>query len=143
MALLYEDEGYKIRGAIMEVHGHIGAGFLEGVYQECLEEEFTLRNIPSKSQPALNLVYKGKPLNHVYQPDFICYDKIIVEIKSVQELNHQHVAQLINYLKASDLKLGYLVNFSSHPEVTIKRFLWNVETNENPSHNDEQGQGDL
>ena len=100
----------------------MGAGFLEPVYQECLEKELTLQQIPFVAQPELTLQYKGLQLDQTYRPDFICYDKIIVEIKAVSALAPAHEAQIMNYLRATRMKLGLLVNFGSCPKVAIKRF---------------------
>jgi GxxExxY protein len=101
----------------------MGAGFLEAVYQECLEKEFSLQGIPFKAQETLPLNYKGDPLKQKYIPDFVCYDKIIVELKAVKMVADEHKAQLINYLHASHFQLGLLVNFSSYPKVGIERIL--------------------
>jgi GxxExxY protein len=121
--LFFEDESYEIRGAFFDVYYEMGNGFLEAVYQECLEIEFGLRGVPFVSQPVISLVYKTKELKKKYVPDFICYNSIVVEIKSVKKIVPEHEAQLINYLKASKLKLGFLVNFSAFPKVEIKRFV--------------------
>ncbi len=121
--LLYEKESYAIRGAIFEVYGEMGSGFLEPVYQECLEKEFKIQAIPYLDQKELRLVYKNEPLEQTYKPDFICFDKIIVELKSVRELAPEHKAQLVNYLKATGLRLGLLVNFGSYPNVEIERMV--------------------
>lgn len=123
MSLLYEKETYKIRKAIFEVYNEMGSGFLESVYQECLENECSHQGIPFSAQPELSLSYKGEPLEQKYKPDFICFDKIIVELKAVKEIAPEHEAQLLNYLKATDLKLGFLVNFGAHPTVQIKRYV--------------------
>ncbi|MGQ1784794.1 GxxExxY protein [Saccharicrinis sp. GN24d3] len=122
---LYSDETYKIRGAIYEVYKEIGCGFLEAVYQECLEREFKLLGIPFESQQPIDIEYKGDVLKQKYIPDFICFDKIIVEIKAVKELANEHHAQVINYLKASEMELGLLVNFGSYPKADIKRLIYN------------------
>jgi GxxExxY protein len=119
--LLYESETYALRGAIFEVHNQLGSGFLEAVYQESLEHELTLRRIPFLSQPELQIVYKSHQLRQTYRPDFICYDKIIVELKAVKELTPIHTAQMVNYLKATSLRVGLLVNFSASPTVHIER----------------------
>jgi GxxExxY protein len=111
MDLLYENETYKIIGAAMEVHKELGAGFLEAVYQEALEKELAIQNIPFKREAILPIYYKNILLQKVYIADFICYDKIIVELKALSALNTEHMAQLLNYLKATDLKLGLLINF--------------------------------
>jgi len=121
--IILEDESYKIRGAVFEVYKEIGSGFLEAVYQECLVKEFSNRGISFVSQPELTITYKGEVLNQKYKPDFICYDNIILELKTVKELLPEHRAQLINYLKATKKPLGFLINFSSHPQVKIERFV--------------------
>jgi GxxExxY protein len=121
--LIYAEEAYEIQGAIFEVYKVIGCGFLEAVYQECLEKEFTLQDIPFESQIELKIDYKGQILKQTYKPDFICFDKIIVEIKAVKELTKEHQAQVINYLKATDMRLGLLVNFGSYPKAEIKRLI--------------------
>ena len=119
--LIYEDLTYQIRGALFEVYKDKGCGFLEDVYQECLEIEFELQKIPFTAQPLLGLIYKGRTLRKQYVPDFICYEKIIIEVKSVKKLADEHRAQLQNYLKATGFKLGLLVNFGHHPQVEIER----------------------
>ena len=119
--LLYETESYAIRGAIFEVYREMGNGFLKPVYQECLEMEFQRRKIPSRAQVELKLTYKDEPLEQTYKPDFICFDKIIVELKAVKEIAPQHKAQVINYLKATRFRLGLLVNFGSYPLTEIER----------------------
>jgi GxxExxY protein len=120
--LLYEQESYRIRGAIFEVYKEMGCGFLEAVYQESLEKELRRQNIPFVAQPELQIMYKGEPLKQVYKPDFICYTQIILELKAVKEIAPEHQAQIINYLKATNLKLGLLINFGSHPKVQVERF---------------------
>ena len=119
--LLFRHESYAIQGAVFEVYKEMGCGFLEAVYQECLEKELALRNIPFSSQTELQLSYKGEPLKLSYKPDFICYDRIIVEIKAVKSIMPEHEAQLLNYLKATCIKLGLLVNFGAYPKSIIKR----------------------
>ncbi len=121
--LIHEDRTYAIRGAIFEVYKVMGCGFVEPVYQECLERELTIRRVPFAAQPEIALSYKGYPLAERYRPDFVCYDMIIVEIKAVRELAPEHRAQLINYLTATGLRVGLLVNFSSHPMATIERIV--------------------
>ena len=86
--LLLEEESYLIRGAIFEVYREMGCGFLEAVYQECLEKELQLRNIPFVSQQKVKLSYKGETLEQIYKPDFLCYNSIIVELKAVWPLPH-------------------------------------------------------
>ena len=119
--LIYEDLSYKIRGALFEVYKEKGCGFLEDVYQECLEIELGLQEISFDAQYPLKLSYKGRPLKKRYIPDFIIAGKVIVEIKAVKELTDEHRAQLQNYLKATGYKLGLLVNFGHHPQVQIER----------------------
>lgn len=121
--LLYPDESFAIRGSLFEVYRDKGAGFLEPVYQECLEIEFRLAELPTIAQPNLKLDYKGVPLKSTYTPDFICYDKIVVELKAVKELTDAHRAQVQNYLKATGLKLAFLVNFCHHPLIEIERIV--------------------
>jgi GxxExxY protein len=99
----------------------MGSGFLESVYQECLEREFCRRKLPFASQVRLQLTYKGELLIQTYKPDFVCFGKIIVEIKAVKELAPEHEAQLLNYLKATGTKLGLLVNFGSYPSAEVER----------------------
>lgn len=121
--ILYKKESYDIQGAIFEVYRELGCCFLEAVYQESLGKEFTSRGIPYVNQPELTLQYKGKKLSVTNRPDFLCYDKIIVEIKATSELGQEHRAQLINYLKATGFRLGLLVNFGHYPKATIERFI--------------------
>jgi len=104
---------YKIIGAALEVHKELGCGFLEAVYQEALKREFAAQKMPFKSQPVVEISYKGKPLDKTYQPDFVCFNEIIVEIKALAKLTGIEEAQLINYLKATGLKVGLLLNFGS------------------------------
>ena len=107
----------------MEVHKELGCGFLETVYQEALDREFATQQIPFKSQPVIQIAYKGKPLNKTYQPDFVCYDEIIVEIKAISSLSSTEEAQIINYLKATGLKVGLLLNFGTS-SLEHKRFIY-------------------
>jgi len=111
--LIYKEESYKIIGVCMEVHKELGFGFLEPVYQEALTYEFSKQNIPFEKEKLLKIRYKGKKLEKTYVADFVCYDKIIVELKAVSKLTSEHDAQLLNYLKATGIKLGILVNFGS------------------------------
>jgi GxxExxY protein len=119
--LLYAEETYLIRGAIFEVYREMGSGFLEPVYQECLEMEFNRIRLPYVAKSELKLKYKGDPLIKTYEPDFVCFAKIIVELKAVREIAPDHEAQLMNYLKGTGLRLGLLANFGSHPDVEIVR----------------------
>jgi len=121
--ILYKEECYAIQGAIFGVYREMGCGFLESVYQECLSKELAFRNIPFLDQALLSLSYKGEKLAQVYKPDFICFDKIIVEIKAVKDTNDEQRAQLFNYLKATGLRLGLLVNFGHYPRATVERII--------------------
>jgi GxxExxY protein len=119
--LIYRDESYSIMGACFEVYKEKGHGFVEPVYQECLELELAARGIPFDAQKPLTLTYKGTPLRHAYIPDLVCYGKIIAELKAVSALTNEHRAQVLNYLKATGLKLGLLVNFGHHPQLEYER----------------------
>ncbi len=121
--VLFKEESYQIVGACFEVYREKGCGFLEAVYQECLEIELRLRGIPFTAQMPLVLEYKGCPLRSKYAPDFICYDRIILELKAVTELTDEHRAQVQNYLKATGMKLGLLVNFGHYPKAQVERIV--------------------
>jgi GxxExxY protein len=121
--LKFEEESYRIRGAIFEVYREMGCGFLEAVYQECLEKEFGKQGLPFVAYRELVLHYKGDPLAQTYKPDFICFEQIIVELKAVKELANEHRAQVHNYLKATGLELGLLVNFGHYPKAEIERIV--------------------
>ncbi|OHE82910.1 MAG: GTP-binding protein [Verrucomicrobia bacterium GWF2_62_7] len=121
--LMYEEETFALRGACFEVYKEKGCGFLEAFYQECLEIELRLRSVPFVSQPKLELEYKGQKLRTEYQPDLICFDKIVVELKAVSALADEHRAQVHNYLKATGHHLGLLVNFGHYPKVEIERIV--------------------
>lgn len=121
--LILEKETYRIRGAAFEVYREMGCGFLEAVYQEYLEREFATHDIPYVAQRELALRYKGERLSQVYVPDFVCFERIIVEIKAVKELGSEHRAQAHNYLKATGLELGLLVNFGHYPKAQVERIV--------------------
>jgi GxxExxY protein len=121
--LLYKEECYAIQGAVFEVYREMGCGFLEAVYQECLEKELTHRGIPFQSQVQLGLTYKGNRLNQTYKPDFVCYGKIIVELKTVKEVDNTHRAQVLNYLKATGMRVGLLLIFVLFTKATIVRII--------------------
>ena len=120
--LFYRDESYKIRGALFAVHNELGCGFLERVYQDALEVEFRLQNIPYEREKSIQILYKGEPLGEPYRADFVCYGKVIIELKSVSEILDVHRAQIINYLKATKMKLGFLVNFGEE-SINIERIV--------------------
>ena len=121
--MLDAKEVYSILGACFEVYKHMGCGFLEAVYQECLEVEFAEREIPFKAQKELALIYKGALLRQKYVPDFVCYDRIILEIKACSEIADEYAAQLLNYLHGSGLRVGVLANFGHHPRLEYKRMV--------------------
>jgi GxxExxY protein len=123
MELIYKDESYAIIGACMAVYKDKGCGFLEPVYHECLEIEFEFNRIPFLSKASQTLQYRGRTLVQRFSPDFICYDKIILEIKAVSALTDEHRAQLLNYLSATGCKLGLLVNFGHYPKLEYERLL--------------------
>ena len=124
--LLYEELTYKIIGAGREVHTELGPGFLEAVYQEALEKEFTKRNIPFQRHPKLSLFFDGEKLKKYYIADFFCYNSIVLELKATQFLSEMYILQLQNSLKASKQRLGILINFGA-PSLYYKRII-------NPSH---------
>ena len=123
--ILYKDESYKIIGACFEVYKQKGYGFTEPVYQECLEIELAMQGIPFVAQPKLLLDYKGTQLTQYFKPDFICYDKIIVEIKSLEKLLNVNKAQVLNYLNATKYELALLVNFGHFPKIEYERIANN------------------
>ena len=120
---LYKQETFDIIGAAMEVHKELGFGFLEAVYQEALELEFQYRKIPYQREAKLNIYYKGQLLKKHYEADFICYNKIIVELKALSALTSEHEAQLLNYLKSTKLKVGLLINFGQN-SLKYKRMVY-------------------
>jgi GxxExxY protein len=120
--LIYEEETYKIIGACMTVHKHMGNGFLESVYQEALERELAKSEIPFEPQKKLMVYYDGLKLNKYFVADFVCYDKIILEIKAVSFLTKSIKQQVINYLKSTDLEVGLLINFGEK-SLSWKRFI--------------------
>ncbi len=120
---MLKQEGYDLMGAVFEVYNEKGHGFLEDVYQECLEIAFEMRDIPFESQYELKLFYKDRPLRKKYVPDFFVSDEIIVEIKAVKKLMPEHEAQLMNYLTATQKRVGYLVNFGNSAELEWKRII--------------------
>lgn len=111
MGFLYKEETYEIIGACFEVHKHLGCGFLEAVYQEALALEFEQRRIPYEKEKILEIYYKEHLMEKKYVADFICYSLIIIELKALSSITTQHESQLINYLKATGLMVGILVNF--------------------------------
>jgi GxxExxY protein len=120
---MLEQEGYDLMDAAFEVYNIEGYGFLEEVYQECLEIEFDMRNILFESQYELKLFYKDRPLRKKYVPDFFVFGEMVVEINAVKKLLPAHEAQLINYLKATKRRVGYLINFGNSTELEWKRII--------------------
>ena len=119
--LIYKDEVYHIVGAAMNVSRELGCGFLEAVYQEALEMEFADCNVPFEPQKRIIISYKNRMLKREYVADFLCYNKIIVEIKAIKSITGIEEAQLLNYLKATELPLGLIINFG-HPKMEWKRY---------------------
>ena len=121
--ILYREESYAIMGACFDVYNDKGNGFLEPVYQDCMEIELDYKKIPFEAQPKLDLFYRKQKLKHYYVPDFICYGEIVLELKAVEKLTKEHYAQVFNYLKATGLKLGIIVNFGNYPDLEYKRIV--------------------
>jgi GxxExxY protein len=121
--IIFKDESYRIMGACFEVYKEKGNGLLEAVYHECLVLEFGIQGIPFCSQPELKLEYKSVALSQVYRPDFLCFGLIVLELKAVTKLLDEHRAQVHNYLKATGLKLGLLVNFAHYPHLEYERIV--------------------
>lgn len=119
---LFKAEAFAIRGAAFQVYRAMGAGFLEGVYQECLAMEFGKRQIPFEAQKPLRITYEGEPLRQAYVADFVCYGSIVLELKAQRAIAPEHRAQVINYLRATGMQLGLLVNFGASPRIEIERF---------------------
>ncbi len=115
---------YAIIGAAMEVHRTLGFGFLEAVYQEALILEFILRNVPFRKEVDLPVTFKEQLLTTAYRADFICYDSVIVELKAISQLSGKEEAQIINYLKATGLTTGLVINFGAR-SLEYKRFAFN------------------
>jgi GxxExxY protein len=121
--LLYKDEVYALVGAAIEVHKELGPGFLEPVYQEAMQIELTERDIPYEAQKRLFVHYKGRRLQKEYEADFVAFDKIVVEIKALDRLSGKEESQVLNYLKATGLRVGLLINFGSVRILEWKRFI--------------------
>lgn len=123
MKEIFKQEGYNLIGAAMEVYNQMGSGFLEEIYQECLEIELKLRGIVYESKPKLVIFYKKNRLNKYYQPDLYVYNGIIVELKAIKHLGDNEIAQILNYLKGSEKRVGYLINYGCPTELEWKRFI--------------------
>ena len=127
-----KDETYRILGACFEVYKEKGCGFLEPVYQDCMEIELGLQQILFVPKQPILLEYKGRPIRHTYEPDLICFAKVVVELKAVSALADEHRAQLLNYLNATGLDVGLLVNFGHYPGLEYERL---VNTRKKGTHN--------
>jgi GxxExxY protein len=124
------DITYEVRGALFEVNSVLGPGFLEKLYENALLIELKKRGLKARSQAPIQVIYKKTPVGEYYA-DLLVEDKVIVELKTVDYLNRNHEAQLLNYLKATGMPIGLLVNFKNS-KVEIKRMVWNLpENNEN------------
>lgn len=133
-----DPETYSIIGAGMAVHKELGNGFLEAVYQEALEIEFLRQKIPYMREQEMKISYHGQELKTFYKADFVCFDKVIVELKALQQLSGNEVAQIINYLKSSGLQKGLLLNFGSR-KLQYKRFVFNLQTQTNQRNKSANG----
>lgn len=121
--IIYRDESYKIIGACFEVYKQQGCGFTEPVYQECLAIEFGLQEIPFVSQPIVEMDYKGVKLVQHFRPDFVCYDKIVIELKALTKLIDEQRSQTLNYLNANKFRLALLINFGHSPKLEYERIV--------------------
>src|SRR5437763_11989901 len=119
--IIHKAESYAIIGACFEVYNEKDCGFLEPVYQECVGIEFEYQRIPAIPKPSLTLSYRGRILIQTYEPDYVCFGKIIVELKAVSTLIDEHRAQLLNYLHATGFDLGLFVNFGHYPKLEYER----------------------
>ena len=126
--IIYKKESYAIIGAGFEVYNAKGCGFLEPVYQECLAIEFEHQRIPAIPKPLLTLSYRDRTLQQTYQADFVCFEKIILELKAVSILADEHRAQLLNYLHATGFLLRLLVNFGHYPKLEYERIAKTEQT---------------
>ncbi len=120
---LYKKESYAIIGAALEVYNELGPGFLEVIYQDAMKIELAEQNIPFESEKPLSVCYRGHTLPHEYFADLICYDRILVELKASKDIHEAHLAQVMNYLKATGLALGYVINFGNPEKLLWKRVL--------------------
>ncbi len=120
---LFQQEGYDFMAAAFAVYNELGSGFLEDVYQESLELELNARKMPFVSKPSLSIFYRGMPLQRHYYPDLIVFDQIIVELKAARTTAPEHEAQLLNYLKATRKRVGYLLNFGASPRLQWQRYV--------------------
>jgi GxxExxY protein len=131
--LILKDEVYAVVGAAMEVYNQLGIGFLEPVYQEAMELEVKERKIPFKAQVDILVKYKNVPLKKYYVADLVCFEQIIVELKAIEKLTSREEAQLINYLKATGLQVGLLINFGSEGKLEWKRMVLTADGSDRQS----------
>lgn len=122
--LLLKEEVYAIIGAAMEVHNEMGAGFSEPIYQESMEIELGLRGIPFEPQKILHVSYKGRRLSKHYVADLVCFGQVLVEIKALSQMTTREESQLLNYLKATGLRVGLLINFGDPARLDWHRFIY-------------------
>lgn len=120
---MFKQEGYKLIGAAFEVYNELGFGLLEEIYQQALVLELVSKNIPFESKKELKVYYKQRKLDKTYIPDLYVYDGIMVELKAVKELSDEHRAQLMNYMKITNTKVGYLINFGKSEQLDWERFI--------------------
>ena len=120
---IFKNETYQIMGACFSVYKEKGHGFVEPVYQDCLEIELGHLGIPFDPQRNYPLHHRGVQLKHSYTPDLLCYDQVIVELKAVKSLTDEHRAQVLNYLKVTGLQIGLLVDFGAFPKVEWERII--------------------
>ncbi|MFN0086252.1 MAG: GxxExxY protein [Blastocatellia bacterium] len=121
--LILRNEVYTIIGAAIEVHSVLGPGFLEAVYHSAIRIELTDRGIPFEPEKLLPVHYKGKRLTTDYRADLVCYGEIIAELKALDKLTGKEEAQLLNYLKATGMRVGLLINFGCRGKLEWKRFI--------------------
>ena len=120
---MFEQEGYSLMGAAFEVYNQLGYGMAEEIYQQSLEIELAMRNLPFQSKRELEMYYKGRRLETCYKPDLVVFEHIVVELKAVKQLAAEHEAQLFNYMRVARQPVGYLINFGSKGELKWGRFI--------------------
>ena len=120
---MLKQEGYDLIGAALEVYNEKKGGLLEEIYQQCMEKELKLQSIPFESKKGLKVYYKGQVLDRTYVPDLYVHNAIMVELKAVSELHDEHRAQLMNYMRITQTKVGYLINFGNMKELKWERYI--------------------